>query len=235
MSSPSPIDATLLARMKTLYPTSATDAHDLTWALVAISAFSAANLPEAVPQVFAYALEGETSHETRLRFARSARDAIFKTGMLSGYPKAINALAKLHAATPEDLRKKESMRSSQSTTEQLHQTGEDLFTSTYGEKADDVRELLYDIYPDLGHFSITFAYGYVYGSMHALTSAETSFAFVAALIASDVPTQIDWHLQGARRHGATVGQINAVREIAIEASRAAGVSWKSPIPELQVV
>ena len=87
MSSPSPIDATLLARMKTLYPTSATDAHDFTWALVAISAFSAANLPEAVPQVFAYALEGETSHETRLRFARSARDAIFKTGMLSGYPK----------------------------------------------------------------------------------------------------------------------------------------------------
>ena len=46
-------------------------------------------------------------------------------------------------------------RSSQSTTEQLHQTGEDLFTSTYGEKADDVRELLYDIYPDLGPSLLT--------------------------------------------------------------------------------
>ena len=46
-------------------------------------------------------------------------------------------------------------RSSQSTTEQLHQTGEDLFTSTYGEKADDVRALLYDIYPDLGPSLLT--------------------------------------------------------------------------------
>ncbi|KAL1740896.1 AhpD-like protein [Schizophyllum fasciatum] len=230
--SSAPIDVSALTSLRDLYPAQTTDGHDHTWAVVAICAFSAANLPEAVPQVFAYAAKEETSHDGRLLLARKARDALFKSGMLSGYPKAINALAKLHASLPEDLRDREPMRPSNTTTDELHRTGEDLFMQTYGEKADDVRTLLHDIYPDLGHFSITFAYGYVYGASHALTPTETSFAFVAALIAADVPTQIDWHLRGARHHGATLEQVRAVRKIAIEASRAAGIIWKNAIPEL---
>ncbi|TRM58205.1 AhpD-like protein [Schizophyllum amplum] len=226
------IDSGLFARLRSLYPAAETDTGDRTWALVAACAFSAANAPEAVPRVFEYAIEGEASHEERLRFARKMRDALFKSGMLSGYPKAINGLVKLHESTPEDLRDKAPLRSLDAPNQELQKTGEALFASTYGEKTNAVSALVHDIYPDFGYFCMTFAYGFVYGPTVALGPAETSFAMVAALIAVDVPTQIDWHLQGARRHGASIAQIRAVREIAIEASRAAGATWKNTIPEV---
>lgn len=82
------------------------------------------------------------------------------------------------------------------------------------------------------HFSTTFAYGYTYGFSDVLTAAETSFAMVAALIAADTPRQIDWHLHGAIRNGASRAEIEAVRRISIEVSRAAGVVWKNDIPDV---
>ena len=83
-------------------------------------------------------------------------------------------------------------------------------------------------------FSTTFAYGYTYGFPLVLSAAETSFAIVAALIASDTPRQIDWHLQGAVRNGASIAEIQAVRQIAIEVARAAGITWKNDIPDIQI-
>jgi alkylhydroperoxidase/carboxymuconolactone decarboxylase family protein YurZ len=55
---------------------------------------------------------------------------------------------------------------------------------------------------------------------------------IAALIASDTPRQIDWHLKGALRNGATLAQVRAVRQISIEVAQSAGVRWKSEIPDV---
>ncbi len=55
---------------------------------------------------------------------------------------------------------------------------------------------------------------------------------VAALIANDTPRQVDWHLRGAMRNGASLEEIKAVRQIAIEVSRASGVQWKNEIPDI---
>jgi alkylhydroperoxidase/carboxymuconolactone decarboxylase family protein YurZ len=83
----------------------------------------------------------------------------------------------------------------------------------------------------LGFFSTTFAYGYVYSFSGMLSHTDTSFAIIAALIASDVPRQIEWHLHGAIRNGANVAEVKAVRQIAIEAARIAGTNWKNEIPD----
>lgn len=76
------------------------------WYIVAAVAFSASNRPECVPQVFTHALadlrlahgaagapsrrdgqaaEGAAAAETVL--AQRLRDALFKSGLISGYPK----------------------------------------------------------------------------------------------------------------------------------------------------
>jgi len=83
-------------------------------------------------------------------------------------------------------------------------------------------------------FSTVFAYGYVYSFPGVLSPAETSFAMVAALIATDVPRQIGWHLNGAVRNGASVEEVKAVREISMEVSKMAGVTWKADIPEVEI-
>lgn len=84
-----------------------------------------------------------------------------------------------------------------------------------------------------GFFSNTIGYGLTYGFTNVLSPLETSYVLVASLIASDTPRQINWHLDGARRNGATLEEVKAVRQIAIEAASAAGVKWKDGVPEVK--
>jgi hypothetical protein len=60
-----------------------------------------------------------------------------------------------------------------------------------------------------------------------------SYIQVAALIAVDTPRNIGLHLDNARRDGASLEQARAVRQIAIEASQGAGVTWRNEIPEVK--
>jgi hypothetical protein len=115
-----------LSHLTALYPASSSGG-DNTWAFVAAVAFSASNLPEAVPLVFQHAALSITEDEDSLLLVRKMKDAMFKSGMLSGYPKvgsfpspgyspakhktqAINALMALHNALPENLRDKKPLR-----------------------------------------------------------------------------------------------------------------------------
>ena len=84
----------------------------------------------------------------------------------------------------------------------------------------------------LGWFCNTIAYGAIYGYLEYIDQPETSYMLVGTLVAGDTPLQITWHLNNARRGGATLEQARAAREIAIEASKAAGVVWKNAIPEV---
>ena len=91
-----------------------------------------------------------------------------------------------------------------------------------------------NIYSTLtGHFSETLGYGYVYAYSDVLSHVETSFTMIAALIASDTPRQIGWHLRGAIRNGATTAEVKAIRQISIEVAKASGIHWKNEIPDIE--
>ncbi|KAK0202322.1 AhpD-like protein [Desarmillaria ectypa] len=220
-----------LARLEALYPKQ-NEGVVSPWSLVAATAFSSSNQPEAVPEVFKYALEGLKTHEERLLLARKLRDALFKSGMLSGFPKAINALGQLHSAVPSELRDDKPLRDVSKSVEALTQSGQDYFNRTYGDTAATVQPFLQEICPDFEFFSTTFAYGYTYSFFDAVSPAETSFTMVAALIANDTPRQVDWHLRGSVRNGATLDEVKAVRQIAIEVATASGVKWKNDVPDI---
>jgi len=226
-----------LSYIKSLYP--AKSGLKNPWFFIAAVAFSASNLPEAAPIIFQHMLK-DLSHQSTgadydqnsLLLARKMKDAIFKSGILSGYSKAINALSALHDILPESLRDTKPLRDVSLTTQDWAKAGRELFEGTYGDTTDSVQSLLDGIYPDLGYFSNTFAYGYTYSFTGVMSQAETSFAMVAALIAVDTPLQIGWHLNGAVRNGASIAEIQAVRKISIEVARAAGVKWKNEIPDI---
>ena len=82
-------------------------------------------------------------------------------------------------------------------------------------------------------FCNAIAYGSVCGYTEILDQLETSYVLVGSLIAVDTPSQIGWHLDNARRGGASLEQIRAVRQIAICASQSAGVRWRNVIPEVK--
>ncbi|KAF8643010.1 hypothetical protein AX16_009255 [Volvariella volvacea WC 439] len=187
-----------LDHLESLYPaTPSSTPH--TWAFVAATAFSASNLPDAVPLVFEHAAKKLAPGGPRDQLRRKIKEAIFKSGLTSGYPKAINALIKFHAAIPEDANDTELLRDLSVDIKGFNQMGQEFFEQTYGETATSVQGLLRNAYPDLERFSTIIGYGYVYGNHDVLGPVETSFMLIAALIASDVPLQITWHLNGAVR------------------------------------
>ena len=129
--------------------------------------------------------------------------------------------------------------------------GKETFTNLYGGTAQGVQTLLDDIYPDMGMcqtpntkrrptlvcntgwFSNTIGYGLVYGFTDVLSLVETSYTLVTSLISVDTAQQIAWHLANAQRAGATLEEVRAVREIAMEVGRKAGVEWRNGVPEVE--
>jgi hypothetical protein len=61
------------------------------WYIVAAVAYSASNKAEAVPHVFEYALRELTANQgvesEKFLLAQKIREALFKSGLISGYPK----------------------------------------------------------------------------------------------------------------------------------------------------
>ncbi|KAF5330746.1 hypothetical protein D9619_006063 [Psilocybe cf. subviscida] len=236
------VSTSFLNNLKTSFPPADPSSSSFfrnPWYIVAAVAFSASNKPELVPRVFAHALDDLKSlspaakPEDEMLLARKMREALFKSGLISGYPKAINSLRALSEIMPEDLREKELLRDPNASLAEYGRTGQTLFDSFYGDKSDSVKQLLISIYPDMEWFSTTIGYGVVYGNTSILSALETSYTLVAALIAGDTPQQIAWHLDSAQRGGATLDEVRAVRYISLEVAKLAGVQWQHDIPEVQ--
>ena len=85
----------------------------------------------------------------------------------------------------------------------------------------------------IGWFSNTIAYGSVYGHLDILDQLETSYVLVGTLIAVDTARQVNWHLDNARRGGASLEQTRGVRLLAIEVSKSVGIKWRDGVPEVK--
>jgi hypothetical protein len=136
--------------------------------------------------------------------------------------------------------------------QEIDAAGQAYFDSTYGDITADVQPMLRSIYPDLGtctmpiytsapapefdhpteHFTIKLGYGYVYAFLKVTSAKETSFSMISALIPNDTPRQVEWHLTGAVRNGATVEEVRAVREIALRIAIKTGVHLKHEVPDI---
>jgi hypothetical protein len=55
---------------------------------------------------------------------------------------------------------------------------------------------------------------------------------LAANVATDVPKQVAWHLQGSIRNGANLDEVRAIRKIALEVAKASGVIFKNVVPDI---
>ncbi|KAG2144298.1 AhpD-like protein [Suillus clintonianus] len=225
-----------LNELQSLYPATA-KYLDGDWFLAAAVAFSSSNCPEAVPRVLRYALDAldklpETSYEDRRLLVRKMRDGLLKSGILSGYPKAINALVSLYEATPEELRDTEPLRDSTRSKEEDAAAGQAYFDLTFGDTTAKIQPMLRSLYPDLEHFVVTVGYGYVYSFVEVISDKETSFATISTMIANGTPSQVEWHLTRAVHHGATVEEARAVREIALRIAIKAGVPLKIEVPNI---
>ena len=81
-------------------------------------------------------------------------------------------------------------------------------------------------------FCITAGYGMSYGGTDTLSTIEHIYVMVTTLIAVDAPRQVGWHLGNALRNGAALEEVRAVRRIALDVARKAGVKWRGEVPDV---
>ncbi|KAL5512039.1 hypothetical protein ACEPAH_5258 [Sanghuangporus vaninii] len=239
------VSTEFLEQLKPLYPTTATaglnkvnQVLESPWYIVATAAFSAGNRPEAVPFVLKFVLAElialSASGDDKRRAVVKMREALFKAGLISGYSRAISALVALYEATPDELRDTKLVREVENlTVSDMLASGDEFLSALHGNNTESVKSTFYKIHPDMGWFGRAIACGHVWGAQNVLSQRETSFILVSALIAMDTPIQIKWHLESARRAGASAEEVNAVREIAMRAAAACGVKWRNGVPEVQ--
>ncbi|KAF9557208.1 hypothetical protein CPC08DRAFT_59225 [Agrocybe pediades] len=144
------VPSSFLSGLKALFPESShipqKSVFGNPWYIVAAVAFSASNRPEAVPQVFQYVLEdlksnqnaSDSSNAEGKVVAQKLREALFKSGLTSGYPKAINALKSLHECMPEEWKETQLQRNPDKSLADYSSAGDNLFNAIYGQTATSV-------------------------------------------------------------------------------------------------
>ena len=72
-----------------------------------------------------------------------------------------------------------------------------------------------------------------YGGTDVLSATELIYVMVTARIAVVAPRQVGWHLANARRNGAALAEVRAVRAAAMDIARRAGVVWRTGVPDVE--
>lgn len=168
--------------------------------------------------------------QSQIKVASNMREALLKGAALGGLPRSINALSLLRNATPMDLRGTEPIRASEGLTpEQEKQRGQKFWSNVYGKIDGRVKSHLRTAYPDLLDYALDHVYGPLLSYTGVLGAKDSSLVVVACLVPQDVNPQLKGHLRGAQNNGATLEEIRATRDMAIEISEWNGVCRKEPV------
>jgi 4-carboxymuconolactone decarboxylase len=137
------------------------------------------------------------------------REALLMVLPYGGFPRALSALQELStrvAADPEP---------SPSPEDGFRARGESVFRAVYGDQADRVLAGLAAAQPELPEWILCNAYGMVIGRP-GLSLADREVLGVALLTALDQPIQLQGHLRGGLRVGASPERLTAAVHRATE-------------------
>ncbi|MFN0207723.1 MAG: carboxymuconolactone decarboxylase family protein [Planctomycetota bacterium] len=133
-----------------------------------------------------------------------AREAMRMVHLFGGFPRTLNALEALAAASAGS---KVNITDRSNTTDTIDQkAGAALFTKIYGSSAGAVKTFLFNLDPCVATWIHEHAYGRVL-TRRGLAAHERELLAVAALISTGQDKQLVSHLRGAVRCGATDAQI----------------------------
>ncbi|KAL7273575.1 hypothetical protein RUND412_003552 [Rhizina undulata] len=235
-----------------------------TWYFLASVTLSILNRPDDVGRTWSYALENcarrdsasaefvrwelerglkfkrdYEEEETALRISFRMREALLKSAVVGGLPKAINSLNVLKALSPEHItfapsptgRAAELESSKEATHSELKSRGMDFFNQVYGKVARRVMGSMNSSYEDLAVVARAM-YGSVLGNLVVLDGMETSLVMVAGLVPLEVNPQLKGHLKGAINNGATKEEVMAVREVVMDLCGRAGMEFREEVAKL---
>ncbi|CEI85712.1 hypothetical protein RMCBS344292_00169 [Rhizopus microsporus] len=197
------------------------------WYLASAVVMSSVNRPEDIQHIYDIVSDNVNKIPNKTREEKNRlvskiilrlREGVFKSHVIVGFPKTINALQTLSKVTPEEikvllpnkpLRKEETW----SDVQNERQRGKALFDKIYDKHTDKVYNNMYNAYPDLAQTALHHLYGPTLAESSILNAKETSLVVVSSLMVQNVPLQLKGHLYGASHNGATQAEIDGVKDL----------------------
>lgn len=142
------------------------------------------------------------------------REALFKSCVITGAPKAINSLLSLRSLIPDPLDTQ--LTKTTLPASALEQRGQVHFDKIYNKVLTRVQSNLNRAYPPLHDFLLHQCYGSVFSDTSILSSKETSLTIVASLVLQDVNPQLKGHLRGSLNVGSSIAEAQQTRQLALD-------------------
>jgi alkylhydroperoxidase/carboxymuconolactone decarboxylase family protein YurZ len=127
------------------------------------------------------------------------REMLLMLHLFAGVPRMLEACAVVEGVCPGVLPPPDAEVAREG---DAHERGGEVFEAVYGDKAPAVRDRLARYHPDIAHWVIGHAYGRVLGRA-GLGVLDRELLAVAGLVALGTGPQLDSHVRGALRCGAS--------------------------------
>ncbi|OAC98615.1 hypothetical protein MUCCIDRAFT_115537 [Mucor lusitanicus CBS 277.49] len=173
---------------------------------------TASNHPQGVPVIMNHYLGQIDSMEEQIKWIEYTRNAMFKSVVLCGGPRVINAEIALydHLSIQYQSLLGTTALNANGNTALWNTRGMDFFKQIYGAESASKQKMIQDANPDLWYY-VNEVYGNIVSDMTHVSAVDTELQVIVSLIQMDALPQD--HVLGAERVGATREQIKAAEFI----------------------
>ncbi|KAL9560204.1 hypothetical protein MBANPS3_000056 [Mucor bainieri] len=157
---------------------------------------TASNHPQGVPVIMNHYLDQVDSMEDQIKWIEYTRNAMFKSIVLCGGPRVINAEIALYdhlSAQYQSLLRTTALNANGNTT-LWNARGMNFFRQVYGAGSENKQKMIQDANPDLWHY-VNEVYGNIVSDMTHVDAVETELQVIVSLIQMDALPQVSvWFL-----------------------------------------
>nr|RBQ92401.1 hypothetical protein FVER53263_09384 [Fusarium verticillioides] len=193
------------------------DAIHAKWYLPVAVTLAASSAGDRVPDLYHLAVADLPLEQEKI-VQRRIKEALLKTGVLMGIPKALQSLVPLYRCLDKDKidaygPRTESLGSVEATKARVEQAQHHFDTLWTPDSARDYKQFLRENHPDAYLLYTKWSYECWFSEDAILSLKETQICTTAAIMCVNSPTQALWHTRGIVRVGGTIEEARLTQEM----------------------
>ncbi|KAL4943612.1 hypothetical protein BDV06DRAFT_189506 [Aspergillus oleicola] len=206
------------------------------WAILATATLAAGPDPERADQLYLYLTSQErySTSESRKQLVRRLREALFKSIIIVGVCKPIEAILSISKIEKEeDKDYSPPTRKDWACDEANHERGVGWFNKLYARNSGSTLDL-FAAHKDFSWLSTEITYGLFLSDRQVLDDVDTQMVVLPAIMSQNLPNETHWHIRGTRRLGVPIEDVKIVTECVRTVAEFYGVTLNK-VPSVEEV
>ncbi|KAL4887342.1 hypothetical protein BJY04DRAFT_212383 [Aspergillus karnatakaensis] len=184
------------------------------WSILATATLVAGPDPERIDQLYLYLTSQEPyqTSDSRKQLVRRLREALFKSVIIVGVCKPIEAILALsEVEREEDKDISPPTRENWACDESNHERGVEWFNKLYARNGSATLDL-FRAHKDFSWLSTEITYGLFLSDRQVLDDLDTQMVVLPAIASQNLRKESHWHIRGTRRLGVSMEDVKIVTE-----------------------